>query len=251
MARPKQTPSTIGYWALLAPEMKAFCAAWKGTPPASRQLLRFVKDWKKVATWGGSELPNQESQSALIFAVTREYNPVIISQIPIINDRTRIRPAQHALVKHHIDLRRGKQVVSSVIYSQTGCHTGPTKLVQTLPEWLLRVDNLTVIQQAFPDFTSAWLAYAWQLLNNRSDKELVVRVWLHTNAWTQDPDRPGKFRRWTEDGFYHNDIVRCIGRDMETKVSERTVRDVISQMRLDEWDRPPMPRASSQGSTIN
>ncbi len=230
MPRSKQTPSTIGYWALLAPEMKQFCSAWIGQPIASKWLHRFVKDWKKVAAWGGGKVPSQDSQRALVSAVVDKYNPVITSQIPIINDRTKIRPAQHALVKHHIDLRRGKQVVSSVIYSQTGCHTGPTKLVQTLPEWLLRVDDMTVIQQAFPDFTSAWLAYARQLLNNRSDKELVVRVWLHTTTWTRDRDRPGRLRQWIDDDFSYKDIERCIQRDTGLKVSERTVRGVVAKM---------------------
>jgi hypothetical protein len=74
------------------------------------------------------------------------------------------------------------------------------------------------------------LAYAQQLLNNRTDKALATRVWLHTNKWTQDPDHPDQTRQWTDDKFRFNDISRCIERDTGLVVSERTVREVISKM---------------------
>jgi hypothetical protein len=92
------------------------------------------------------------------------------------------------------------------------------------------------------------LAYARQLLSNRSDKGLVVRVWLHTKNWTPDPDRPGKLRRWADGDFTFKDMLRCIQRDTGVEVSERTVRGVVSKMCREEFDITSVHQRPSQGA---
>lgn len=239
MPKPKRIPTALGYWPLLSPEMEQFCLAWAGNPISSRQLHRFVHDWKKVACWGGSDVPGQESQGTLISAVIGKSAPISILQIPTINESVLVAPARSSLKGHQVEITPGTLVCGSVLCSRTGVGVGPIRQIDTNGAMLVRVDNLTDVQQTFPEFTSAWLAFTRQILTNRSDKELVTRVWLHTNVWTQHPDRPSQRRKWTDEDFTHKDIAHCIQRDTGLAVSERTVRAVMARLCEEELSAPP------------
>ena len=247
MSKPKQTPSTIGYWALLAPEMKQFCSAWIGQPIASKWLHRFADDWKQVATWGGKIIPCRESQNSLIFAV---YCAATYRSRSVLDSATRKRGfvgrVKDTFDEDHCEAAQIDLSGASEALARAAFRAGRFPWAQTPTGLPLVVYDFLATYAQFPDFASAWLAYARQLLNNRTDKELVIRVWLHTHNQTPDPVYPSKLWRWTDGGFMHKDIARCIQRDTEVEVSVRTVRAVISKMCMEEWDCPPMPRAASR-----
>ena len=239
MSKPKQTPSKIGYWALLGPEMRQFCTAWKGHRIDSRQLHRFVGDWKKVASWGGKTIPSRESQNSLIFAVycAATYRPRSVLD-GAARKRGFVGRVRDAFDENHcgavqIDLSGASEGIGRAAF-----HADRFPWAQTPTGFPLVVYDFLATYAQFPDFASAWLAYARQLLNNRTDKELVIRVWLHTHEWTQDPDRPDKLRRWTDASFGIKQIVWHIEHDTDMQVSIRTVSGVIAKMCMEEQELP-------------